>query len=333
MKILYVGQTNQGGTCRDRLNSLARLGHEVTNFDISQHQARTRILRSIQWRWSPRLLTRQLNRDLQGAVASGRLFDLVWIDKGLWVFPETVQCLKRRTAHVVHYTPDAQILSNRSPHFLRSIQQYTQLVTTKSFEVNLYYRHGAKSVTLVTQSFCPTRYAKPTPMEAAAADVGFVGDFKPNYGTVISDLSSAGFEVAVWGHRWRRAAALRRVPSKAVRGSGLWQEAYVNALASFRIGLGLLSKRIPEQHTTRTLEIPAAGTFLLAERTNEHTQMFAEGREAEFFSCTEELVAKARFYLEHDSSRRDLAQRGYERCWRSGYDNDSVLRRVLAELA
>ena len=223
-----------------------------------------RILRSIQWRWSPRLLTRQLNRDLQGVVSSGRLFDLVWIDKGIWVFPETVRYFAGRIARVVHYTPDAQILSNRSPHFLRSIRQlYTQVVTTKSFEVDLYYRHGAKSVTLVTQSFCPTRYAKPTPMEAAAVDIGFVGDFKPNYGTVISNLCSAGFDVAVWGPGWRRANALSGVPSRVVRGSGLWQEAYVNALASFKIGLGLLSKRIPEQHTTRTLEIPAAGTFLL----------------------------------------------------------------------
>ena len=122
-----------------------------------------------------------------------------------------------------------------------------------------------------------------------------------------------------------------RVPGSVVKGDGLWRADYVNALASFRIGLGLLSKYIPEQHTTRTFEIPAAGSFLLAERTAEHQNFFQEGEEAEFFESSAELASKAVFYLSNDSARRRIAARGRERCRRSGYDSDSLLQRVFME--
>jgi spore maturation protein CgeB len=117
-----------------------------------------------------------------------------------------------------------------------------------------------------------------------------------------------------------------------VGGDGLWGDDYVDALASFRIGLGLLSKYIPEQHTTRTFEIPAAGAFLLAERTFEHEGFFVEGREAEFFTSPGEMVSKAKFYLENEALRSRIAERGRERCRRSGYDTDSVLSRILKSI-
>jgi spore maturation protein CgeB len=117
-----------------------------------------------------------------------------------------------------------------------------------------------------------------------------------------------------------------------VRADGLWGDDYVHALASFKIGLGLLSKAIPEQHTTRTFEIPAAGTFLLAERTDEHRAFFEEGREAEYFDSTEELHDKVLFYLRNDAARSTIAARGRERCQRSGYDNDSVLAGVMNQI-
>ena len=41
---------------------------------------------------------------------------------------------ERRIA--VHYTPDAQILENRSRHFVESIPLYDLLVTTKPFELD-----------------------------------------------------------------------------------------------------------------------------------------------------------------------------------------------------
>jgi len=111
--------------------------------------------------------------------------------------------------------------------------------------------------------------------------------------------------------------------------NGIWGESYVRALASSRIALGLLSKRIPETTTTRSFEIPAAGTFMLAERTADHMALFDEGIEAEFFSTQEELRDKASFYLSHESAREKIAAFGRQRCLKSEYHSRDQLKKVL----
>lgn len=332
MRILYIGQLAAGGTCLDRMRSLRRLGHEVTGFDVSPFQSRFRLIRSMQWRVKPRVLLRRLNASIRRTVDRGDRFDLLWIDKGVWIFPETVEHARCRCGgRALHFTPDAQFLSNRSNHFFDAVPLYDHLVTTKTFEVDLYRSAGARNVILSQQSYCPVRYARPVARDEFRSGVGFIGHYEPEYGRHVSAI---GVEVGVqvWGGGWHRASTRRRVPSEVVRGDGLWEADYVDALTSFKIGLGLLSKYIPEQHTTRTFEIPAAGTFLLAERTPEHEEFFEEGHEAEFFGSLEEMISKARFYLENEVLRRRIAERGRERCRRSGYDTDSVLSKVLESI-
>lgn len=332
MKILYIGQLNDGGTCLDRLRSLERLGNEVVGFDVSPFQSRFRLLRSAQWRIQPELLLRDLNNSLIARTATRGEFDLVWIDKGVWIFPDTVAQLRANCGNrAVHFTPDPQIQSNRSRHFLKSMPLYDLMITTKVFEVSEYRAAGAKSVLLSTQSYCPVRYRDPKPRAQFLAEVGFIGHYERHYGVQVSAVA-ADHSIRIWGRRWAIARHLSGIAPHVVQGDGLWRADYVDALASFKIGLGLLSKYIPEQHTTRSFEIPAAGTFLLAERTEEHLGLFEEGREAEFFGSQEELVSKVRFYLANEVSRKRIAESGRKRCHRSGYDTDSVLSAVMKEI-
>lgn len=332
-KVLYIGQIDTGGTCFDRMNSLKRSGLCVSGFNTSKYQSDNRIVRSIQWRLKPGLLLKKLNIDLIEYARKIDHVDLIWIDKGVWIFPETVASLKDlHSAKTVHFTPDPQILFHKSNHFISSIPVYDYLVTTKSFEVGLYRKYGARNVIMSQQSFCPERYKSPVRTLQYECDIGFIGHYETHYGRRLARLAECTSNMKIFGTNWKSRSWRHRGLSSAVKSDGVWQESYINALASFKIGVGLLSKWIPEQHTTRTFEIPAAGTFLLAERTQEHLSFFEEGIEAEFFSSDEEMVDKARFYLANGTAREKIANAGHRRCLASGYDNDSVVRRILDEI-
>ncbi len=69
---------------------------------------------------------------------------------------------------------------------------------------------------------------------------------------------------------------------------------------------------------------------MLGERTDEHLELFEEGKEAEFFSTNEELLEKVQYYLKHEDERKTIAQNGRERCLRSGYSNHDRIKQMLA---
>jgi len=333
MRILYVGQVTPGTTCFDRLRALERLGHEVVPFDVSQFTQSGVILSRVQRRFAPGVLLKPLNRALIAMQRRAGRFDMIWFDKAVSIFPDTLATLRRSHGSLlVHYTPDPQLLHHVSRHFIASLPLYDHAITTKAFEVAHYTAAGARNVALVSQSYCPVRFANPRPDHRFTCGVGLISSFNLHYALTARSLLRRNIDVGIWGPRWKRSVVLAIAPRR-IRGAGVWGDDYVRALASFKIGLGLLSKVIPEEHTTRTFEIPAARTFLLAERTDEHCTFFEEGKEAEFFGSTDELHEKVSFYLRDDAARNRIAAAGRARCQASGYDNDSVLAGVMRKIA
>lgn len=168
-------------------------------------------------------------------------------------------------------------------------------------------------------------------MSRFQSDVCFIGHCEEPYCRHLMAATEVTKSVSIWG-LWGRYMKTFPELRSHWRGEGLWNYDYATALASAKISLGLLSKLIPEQITTRSFEIPASGSMLLAERTDEHQAAFVEGEEAEFFSSADEMKEKLRFYLRDEPARLKIAQKGHERCLKSGYDYRSRMKEVVDEL-
>ena len=106
---------------------------------------------------------------------------------------------------------------------------------------------------------------------------------------------------------------------------------YVKALCGAKINLCLLSQWFGDIRTTRSVEVPACGQFLLAERTEAHRALFREGVEAEFYDTPEELRRKIDHYLTHEPERQAIARAGRQRCLQ-GYGYPDRLREILRQL-
>ncbi len=342
MKILFAGVLDPGfvNTTAMRAAVLESLGHRLRRLCLVPY---------LRWggRWGGAPFRRLLwgpplwlaNRALLAAARDFRP-DLVWIDKGPWIRAATLRRLRQAAcrgggaAHLVHYTPDAAFVCNRSRHFDRAVPAYDLVITNKRYELDAYRTRGAREVLLLPPGFDLEHHRPRRPSAPEAdryrSDVAFIGTYAPGRERYLAPLAALDLDLAIWGNGWRGCSD-RRILSR-FRGGPLTGDDYARGLSAARIGLGLLSPQVPDRCTTRSVEIPACGTFLLAERTGEHQALFREGVEAAFFGGEEELVEKVGHYLEHDAERRRIAEAGRRRCLESGYSYQHQLRSILQRL-
>ncbi|MCF0190503.1 MAG: glycosyltransferase family 1 protein [Marinilabiliaceae bacterium] len=265
-------------------------------------------------------------------------YDIVWIDKGNSIAPETIRYIrtKQPSAKIVSYSPDNMALRhNQSQQFVESIPLYDLHVTTKSYIIDDLKRLGAKQVMFVNKSYAKEfhypREVDEADYERLGEDVGFIGAWEEERCRSMIYLATHGIRVRVWGGgKWNDYRDVS--PNLRIEGRYLFDEDYSKALRLFKISLCFLRKMNYDQQTSRTMEIPASGGFMLAERTSEHQSLFREGEEAEFFSSDEELLEKCRYYLATPAERERIAQAGTRRCLESDYSNEGMVRRVLREL-
>jgi spore maturation protein CgeB len=336
--MLYVGGLWKGTTGLGRKNAFEALGYKVITFDTERYVRKgNKIMLYLTHKlsWGPAI--RSLNRDLVEFIKDLE-YDMVWVSKGIWIYPDTVEALKQKgRARVVHYTPDPAIVFHQTRHFMRCITLYDVLFTTFSYEIPYYHKHGARRVVYAHKG-TNLNLLKPYDVSGAdydnlRSDVCFIGHTEPHYYYRLKAVSRVVNNLAVWGDRWGRKTLFHPWLKKAFRGGGIWGIEYAQAICCAKIGLGLLSKLVPggAQVTQRSVEIPACGTFFLAERTDEHLELFEEGKEAEFFSSDEELQDKIKYYLKYPKEREKIAKAGLKRCLTSGYDNETCMRRCLEE--
>lgn len=336
---LFVGQIHTGwvNTAQMRLQALRDAGHdvaEVCNVAYGRYGGRWGGYLFRKLRCGPPLSS--LNQAVLDA-AEGCRPDFVWIDKGDWIRSETVITLrKRHGCAVVHYTPDPAFTTvHRSRHLRRAIRHYDLVLTTKTYELDQYRSLGAPRLFNLLPTF-DQRLHHPVSLDDIerdrfGCDVVFIGTYELGREKYLLPLVRAGLDVAIWGSYWRDRCRNMELRG-SVRGSAVSGPEYVKALCGGKLGLGLLNKLHPDRITTRSVEIPATGTLLLAERTEEHSDLFQDREEAVLFADEKELLTMAVSLLQDDEMRRRIADAGRRRVLESRCDVRQQMNDILAKL-
>jgi spore maturation protein CgeB len=137
------------------------------------------------------------------------------------------------------------------------------------------------------------------------------------------------FDLAVWGESYWKSRCKESRLRKKWRKRPLYGEEMCKVFSASGISLNILRQQNKGCHNMRTFEAPACGTFVLAERSPESCEFFAEDKEAVYFSTLQELREKAAYYITHDAERRQIARAGYERCISSGYTYLCRAKKIL----
>lgn len=358
MRVLFLGQLGVGQTSLMRKRALERLGHEVFGVHTTQPWLQASwITRQVQRRIQRGSIIDAINTSVIEAASAFRP-RLVWAEKQEYLRADTIERLRGLGATLVHFTPDPyfSLPWKRTALMDAAIAAFDVLVYCKSYEHTEYEATG-KRVIYMPLGYCdevhrPLRSDDPR----WSSLVGFLGGWEPRRERLLHEVSASGAQLKIWGGYWDFLGDGRWTPSRqiilsqlagretfsfhrdplitaAYQGDEVYGDDYARALTGSRIGLGFLRQVVPDQHTTRTFEIPACASMLLADRTDEHREFFTEGKEAEFFSSAEELLDKLAFYRGNDAARSRVAAGGYNRCIEGRYAYVHRLAAVIPSCA
>lgn len=333
LSILYFGP--QKWSCLDRANALRRLGHQVEHIDFRDLLPKSTWVDRIAWHIGGHLFSHWCIRNLPERLAN-RYFDLCYVDGGEWVTPGVISILRQYAPKIISYNIDDPLGSRDGRRYIayrRSLPYYDLSVVMRSQNVEEARRLGARKVLRVYMAADEITHA---PRNITAqdhqiwdSDVLFLGTWMPERGPFLLSLINRGVPLTIRGSSWSKAPEWPQIKSHW-KGGAVYGDDYAKAIQCAKVNLGLLSKGNRDRHTTRSLEIPALGGLLCAERTDEHLSMYQEGKEALFWEDAEECAAMCTLALEDETKRKMMAEAGHKRVIQNGHYNESVLSCILA---
>jgi spore maturation protein CgeB len=262
--------------------------------------------------------------------------DVVLVVKGAYISPKTIRIIKRETnAVLVNYATDDPFNPQANTRDLvKGISSYDLYVCQKKAIMDDTRRSGCKSVTYLPIAYKPSVHFPEKAATAAeevhfTSDVAFIGGCDseriPYFRSLVRELPD--IDLHLYGGYWDRDPVLCGYH----RGFAVGRD-YRLALSGTKIAVNLVRRSNRDGHTMRSFEVPACGAFMLAERTEEHLELFREGKEIACFGSTEELLEKVRYYLAHGAERERIAEEGYRRVTSFGNTYKDRLVQILSLL-
>lgn len=347
-RVLFAGDLNDYSKGFSRLKAMQGLGVDVTAKSHTPIEggdkgyAEAGLGFRIAWKLGVQLDTEKIN-DWLVDQATDQAFDIIWIEKGNMIRPKTLRRLKELSpkAVLVSYTDDDMVNPvNRSRDYRAGLPFYDLIFTTKSYnaEPDELPAMGARRVVMVDKAYDPDHHhpVELTEEERAwlGCDVGFIGSFEAPRAADMVHLAKAGVPVRVWGNGWKGFNPDTEnflLEDRALVNSGD-NPLYSKGICATGINLAFLRKANRDLQTDRSIEIPACGGFMLAEYSDEHARLFEDGKEAVFYRSRDELVEKAKYFLDHEEERRAIAEAGLARCLRDGYSQQERMRFMLNQM-
>lgn len=274
----------------------------------------------------------RLNRDLLRTAISFKP-DFVLFYNVRLVHPRTVRRMRISLPQAVfgqyaNDNPFSELASRGYWHnFIRSIPLFDIHFAYRLDNLNDFRRHGARDVHLLRSYFLPEvdrPIAAEDLSEADKSDVLFAGHFEPDGRLqALTELAEAGVHLRLHGGGWTRL--LEGLPSghplrSQLPATPLVGRDYRRAISGTRLALCFLSAMNKDTYTRRNFEIPAIGTAMLSQYSDDLATLFQENEEIAFFRSFEDVVPQSLALLADEARLRQLARGGHHRVILDGHD-------------
>ena len=281
--------------------------------------------------------------------------DVIFIYKGIYIFPRTLKKIKSKNILIVSYNPDnpfghfnyqyskKYIIEGRKflsiliaikkaiyfnrlwKHFVDCLPFYDINIVPRRNQQEAYNRIGAKNNFLIHWHYNPDLHRPLTlnkvDRKKYETDVLMIGRYEPDHRIeCIETLVNNNIKVSLHGTGWNNYLSdiLKNKFGEDI--TPVHGKEYVKAICGSKIVLNFNAKINLDTSTIKCFEIPACGSLLLSERTEEMTNIFKEDSEAVYFDDSDELLIKVKYLLSHPKQLKIISMAGHKKCISSGYD-------------
>jgi spore maturation protein CgeB len=192
--------------------------------------------------------------------------------------------------------------------FTKALPEYDIVFNPRRANIDELRAAGCKDVRYLPFAYAPEIHFSEKPANQAefdsfASDLYFVGGADKDRIGYMDLLIREGFRLALYGPFWRRYLRTR----SAARGIANAMTVRKGAAAG-KVALCLVRRSNRDGHCMRTFELPAMGTCMVVEDTEEHREIFGpEGECVVYFQTAEEMLAAVRGLVADDGARARLA--------------------------
>ena len=349
MKILIVGDWHSEVHEKPVFNALLSFGHEVRA--IKWHHYFSSKVGNFFWlknffvRLQNKFIIGPLIGKLQKKLIEEVIYfqpDIIFYYRGTHIVPSTLTKIKKILPICVQigYNNDDPFADGHPKylwrHFKACLPRYDLVLAYRHANIKEYFAGGAIRVELLRSWYIPERNY-PLRLENDTkpeykSDIIFIGHYE-NDGRVscMEKIVEAGYKFKLYGpgYDWDQVLLKNKTLRHLVPVKLVWGEEYNFAINGAKIALCFLSKLNRDTYTRRCFEIPASGTMLLSEYTDDLDSLFKEGLEADYFRNEMEMMEKISFYLSNLPELSRVSSAGYSRVVSEGHDIYSRMRNMI----
>lgn len=325
-KILVVGKFSLNSNIYTYASSFyktfLKLGYEVEKFNLIQRFSNKRLSNFL------------FNYLLQKKVAKFKP-DLVFLIKAENIYFKTLKNIKTKfNTLLVNFYPDNPFVfwnGNSNSDVLKSLPLYDCFLIWSKMLMPLLETAGCKNV-----FYFPFAYESEL-FDWGNLNVGkyengvcFIGTWEIEREKWLTQIceKSPNLKLAIWGNMWDENLSKNSILRNFFKGRAIYAREMIKEFQASKIVLNFIRRQNFTSHNMKTFEIPASGSFMLTQRTDEQANfLFKEDENIECFDNIDELIDKIKIYLINDKLRKSIAKKSFENVQK--YQIDNVLKNFM----
>lgn len=334
MRILIIGSEKIWACENYYIKHLREQGASVESFpahDLFYDYYYKLLLNKVFFRLGLSYIFQKINRNLMKFLAKKK-FDVIWIFKGMELFPETLKEMKKSGAKLVNFNPDHPFIHSFSgsgnKNVLGSIQEYDMHLC-----YNLSVKERLEQEFKIPAAWLPFGFenvgVKYPTEEEETKRACFVGNPDKKRVTILTELAEKGIPLSLYGNDWENWITI--APHYDIKiYNAIYKEEFNKILYPYRLHLNIFREHNYNSHNMRSFEIPGLGGILLAPESKENNFFFKDKKEMIFYRDLSQMVILAKEILQLPYEMAlEIRKGAYSRSIKSGYAYESRTKQVL----